>query len=466
MKPKSLKHFTLVKLIQIFLLAIVTISAVMFFAYKEFFRNTVQNKAIEISTTIKAGLTSHMKAGIMDKREYFLEELTQVHNIKSISILRSEAVTKQFGESQSRYERNHQNIANLKEPLFHWSNQDKLLKAVIPYKASSSGNLNCMQCHNVSESYVLGALEIEMDTSEYGVITSTYGLLLISLLIFFAFVIVLVVFNFVEKYISKPLSKIVDEAEEEYKFNSIIDVEQYRTLELQSLAKNLNDFNADILEKERSLKDKNRELEELNKEIESTLMESMITMGEIEEIRSQDVRFHTKRVAKLSGLIGKEYGLSDEDVKLIELTSPLHDIGKIGIADNILLKPAKLSEEEFEIMKSHSTLGYNVLKHSERKLFKTAAQIAYSHHEKYDGSGYPLGLKGDAIPLFARIVAIVDVLDALLCKRVYKRAWSIEEVREFFMQNSGKHFEPKLTSIVLENLEVYAKIIEELSLKE
>ena len=170
-----------------------------------------------------------------------------------------------------------------------------------------------------------------------------------------------------------------------------------------------------------------------------------------------------RSVSKLSALIAAEYGLSEDDVKLIELASPLHDIGKVGISDDILQKPGKLTENEFEIMKGHAELGYRVLKHSKRKILRTAASIAYSHHEKHNGKGYPKGLKGNEIPIFARIVAIVDVIDALLCKRIYKDAWSEEEVRALILKERGEHFEEKLADIVLDNFDAYVKLIKDLS---
>jgi putative nucleotidyltransferase with HDIG domain len=187
-------------------------------------------------------------------------------------------------------------------------------------------------------------------------------------------------------------------------------------------------------------------------------------IGKIEEIRSSSTSQHTKRVAILSTIIAKEYGLSDEQVKLIEIASPLHDIGKVGIADAILNKPDKLTQDEFTNIKSHSLFGYNILKNSKREILKTAAAIAYEHHEKYDGTGYPQGLKGEDISVYARIVAIVDVFDTLLSKRVYKEPWPIEDVIAFLKEQRGKQFEPKLVDILLENIDEYAHLHRDLSI--
>ena len=464
MNKKSIKQLTFIKLVQVFLIAILTISFVMFFAYKEFFRYTAEHKAIEFATVVKAGLTSHMKAGIMDKRDYFLHEITNIPNIKSLSIIRAKTVIEQYGVSSRKNEKSYTDLPtiNLHEKTFFWNNANGYVRAIIPYKANSKGELNCLQCHNAKDGETIGALDIEMDISLYQSLTSTYGYLLISMLIFFAFVIILVIFHFIEKHLTEPILKIADEADEAYAHHSTIDTEAYAVKEIHGLAHNLNELNSEVIEKEQALKGKNEELKELNEEIELTLRETMIAIGEIEEARSNDVKNHTRRVSKLSGIIAKDYGLSDTEINLIELTSPLHDIGKIGISDAILLKPGKLTADEYEIMKEHAELGHNILKHSSRIALKTAAMIAYGHHEKWNGEGYPQGLKAYEIPVFARIVAIVDVLDALLCQRIYKDAWSKEKVLEFIKEQKGKHFEPKLVDIVEEHFDEYAKVINDL----
>jgi len=465
MQKRTIKNITFTRLVQIFFIAIITISLIMFFAYKEFFKYTVETKALEISTIVKAGLTSHMKANIMQKRGYFLEEIKSTNNIKSLNIIRSQSIINQFGNSIYKNEKSYKELQGAtipNEANFLWQENTNTVRAIIPYKASSNTKLNCLQCHNAKDGDTLGALEIELDISKYQELTSIYGYLLISLLIFFALIILYFIFKFIEKYLSKPISHIAKEADEAYKSHSDIDTSNYKIAELDSLAQNLNDLNHDVLSREEELENKNRELRSLNSEIEATLRETMVAIGEIEEVRSNDVKNHTRRVSLLSATIARDYGMSEEDIKLIELTSPLHDIGKIGISDDILLKPDKLTKEEFEIMKTHAQLGYNILSHSKRIALKTAAEIAYGHHEKYDGNGYPQGLKGDEIPIFARIVAIVDVLDALLCSRVYKEAWNTKDVLEFIIQERGKHFDPNLVDIVINNFEKYSKLIESL----
>jgi response regulator RpfG family c-di-GMP phosphodiesterase len=143
--------------------------------------------------------------------------------------------------------------------------------------------------------------------------------------------------------------------------------------------------------------------------------------------------------------------------------SALHDIGKVGIEDDILNKPGKLTAEEFKQMQEHANLGYEVLKNSQRKPLQVAASIAYEHHEKWDGAGYPQGLKGEAISIYGRIVAIVDVLDALLSKRIYKEAWAPQKVKELLLDERGRHFDPKIVDIVVADFDDYVQIVQDLT---
>jgi response regulator RpfG family c-di-GMP phosphodiesterase len=181
-------------------------------------------------------------------------------------------------------------------------------------------------------------------------------------------------------------------------------------------------------------------------------------MGAIGETRSKETGLHVKRVAEYSYLLGKLWGLNEEDASLLKQASPMHDIGKVGIADNILNKPAKLTFEEFEIMKTHAEIGYDMLKHSKRPILKASAVVAISHHEKWDGSGYPKGLKGERIPIFGRITAIADVFDALGHDRCYKKAWPLENILELFRNEKGKHFDPHLVDLFFENLDKFLEI--------
>lgn len=198
----------------------------------------------------------------------------------------------------------------------------------------------------------------------------------------------------------------------------------------------------------------------LNREIIATQKEVISTMGAIGETRSKETGDHVKRVAEYSKLLALKCGLPLEEAEEIKMASPMHDIGKVGIADNILNKPGKLSVEEFEIMKTHAELGYEMLKASKQPLLKTAAIISMEHHEKWDGSGYPRGLKGKDIHLYGRITAIADVFDALGHDRVYKKAWPLEQILELFKEGRGKHFDPELIDLFFNNLDDFLSIKE------
>ncbi|AXX91517.1 regulator [Malaciobacter molluscorum LMG 25693] len=200
------------------------------------------------------------------------------------------------------------------------------------------------------------------------------------------------------------------------------------------------------------------EIVELHKELENTQREIIYKLGEISESRSQETGQHVKRVAEYSKLLAIKYDLSEEEINTVFTASPMHDIGKISIPDAILHKPGKLDEQEWEIMKTHSKIGYDILKNSTRPILKAAAEISHSHHEKWDGSGYPQGLKGGDIPIFGRITAIADVFDALGSDRSYKKAWPIENILDLFHKERGKHFDPNLVDIFFENIDEFLKI--------
>ncbi|MBI3902727.1 MAG: response regulator [Nitrosomonadales bacterium] len=170
--------------------------------------------------------------------------------------------------------------------------------------------------------------------------------------------------------------------------------------------------------------------------------ETLFRLAKAGEYRDQDTGDHIVRMARYSRLIAEAMGLPRELCELIEAAAPMHDIGKIGMPDNILQKPGKLSSEEFDVMKSHPLVGYQILHNSPSKYLSLGAKIALGHHEKYDGSGYPEGVSGNYIPLEARIVAVADVYDALTSQRPYKKGWSSEEGLAYLKEQMGSHFDP------------------------
>jgi len=202
------------------------------------------------------------------------------------------------------------------------------------------------------------------------------------------------------------------------------------------------------------------EIINLNEEILDTQKEIIYTMGEIGETRSKETGDHVRRVAEYSELLAILAGMDAKEAKLLKLASPMHDIGKVGIPDSILKKPGKLTEDEFEIMKTHTEIGFNLLNHSTRPVLKTAAIVAYQHHEKWDGSGYPKHLRGEQIHIYGRITAIADVFDALGSARIYKEAWPLDKILILFNEQQGKHFDPTLVTLLNDNLSEFLKIRE------
>lgn len=200
---------------------------------------------------------------------------------------------------------------------------------------------------------------------------------------------------------------------------------------------------------------------EVDREIIETQKEVVRTMGAIGETRSRETGNHVIRVAEYSRLLAIKVGMSEQDAELLKMASPMHDIGKVGIADAILNKPGKLSEDEFEIMKTHAELGYEMLRYSDRSILKAAATVAHEHHEKWDGSGYPRRLKGNDIHLFARITALADVFDALGSQRVYKDAWPLDKTLLHIKEQSGKHFDPVLVELFLDSMDEILAIRDE-----
>ena len=174
--------------------------------------------------------------------------------------------------------------------------------------------------------------------------------------------------------------------------------------------------------------------------------------------RDNETGLHVLRIGMTTGRLARFAGHGEEDAILIEQASPMHDIGKIGIPDAVLLKPGPLTAEEWTTMKRHTEIGASILGGYPSNLIHTARQIALSHHERWDGSGYPEGLSGEAIPLPARITAICDVFDALISERPYKKAWSTDEAASYLRSQAGRHFDATLVDVFLGRLDVFARI--------
>lgn len=203
-------------------------------------------------------------------------------------------------------------------------------------------------------------------------------------------------------------------------------------------------------------RDQNRILEEKvqarTRELYDTQLEVIRRLGRAAEYRDNETGLHIIRMSKFSQMMGEKTGMSERDTEMLLNASPMHDIGKIGIPDSILLKPGKLDAEEWKTMQTHTSIGAEILSGHSSPLLIMAREIALTHHEKWDGSGYPEGRSGTDIPLVGRIVAVADVFDALTSERPYKKAWPVEEAVSYIDEQAGKHFDPDLVAVFHEVL--------------
>jgi len=236
------------------------------------------------------------------------------------------------------------------------------------------------------------------------------------------------------------LNKPYDRVEVLIRFRNLIEVRM-----LQNQVQNQNR----LLEEKVNLR--TRELNETQQDVIHRLARAI-------EYRDSETGLHIIRMSHYTAFLAKKAGLNKDDCELILTASPLHDIGKIGIPDSILQKPGRLSDEEWEIMKTHTTIGAELLSGSNSKFMRMAREIAISHHEKWDGTGYPYGLKGEEIPLVGRICGITDVFDALMTIRPYKVAWPVDKTMDEIKQGRGNHFDPHLVDCFIEILPDIRKV--------
>jgi len=197
-------------------------------------------------------------------------------------------------------------------------------------------------------------------------------------------------------------------------------------------------------------RDLEQKVADATREILEREKETLFRLARAGEYRDEDTGNHVLRIAQYCRAIAEAMNLSEEECTSIEMAAPMHDVGKIGITDTVLLKAGKLEADEWEIMKTHTTIGYDILKGSPSSYLKLGAEIALCHHEKWDGNGYPAGLSGKKIPLAARIVAVADVYDALRSRRPYKQPWPVEEVFAYIEKETGRHFCPDCAKTFLD----------------
>jgi len=213
----------------------------------------------------------------------------------------------------------------------------------------------------------------------------------------------------------------------------------------------------------RSLQEHNQQLErrvrERTIELDTARLDILERLARAAEYRDFSTGRHAQRVGEISALLARKLGLPEPQVELVQRAAPLHDVGKIGIPDEILLKPGSLTPEEFEVMKTHIAIGVKLLAHGHSQLIQVAELIALTHHERWDGSGYPRGLSGDAIPIFGQIVAVADVFDTLIHERPYKRAWPVEKAVAEINLMSGRWFNPKVVVAFLQVLAEQSQLL-------
>ncbi len=220
-------------------------------------------------------------------------------------------------------------------------------------------------------------------------------------------------------------------------------------LEKRALSRRIQ---TEVLKQTKELLDTIQRLERVEMGVRRSQEETVYRLSRAAEYRDNETGRHLQRMSKYSAVLARKVGLSHDRSEMIRTASPMHDVGKIGISDLILYKNGRHTTEEFEIMKQHAQIGYEILRGSQSELLETAATIAWTHHEKYDGTGYPRGLQGRQIPLEGRIVAIADVFDALTSKRVYKPAFPLEQATQVMNEGRGKHFDPELLDLFWESL--------------
>ncbi len=199
------------------------------------------------------------------------------------------------------------------------------------------------------------------------------------------------------------------------------------------------------------------------REIKARERETLLRLAKAGEYRDEGTGNHVLRIARFSRLIAEGLNLPERECDEIELAASMHDIGKVGVPDRILLKEGPLDEQEMEVLREHPAIGHEILKDSPSRYISLGAVVALSHHEKFDGSGYPYGLKGEDIPLAGRIVAVADVFDALTSKRPYKEAWPLEDAVDYIREASGSHMDPQVVAVFLDNIEHVIHIRQELS---
>ncbi|MDC7218313.1 MAG: HD domain-containing protein [Spirochaetales bacterium] len=277
-----------------------------------------------------------------------------------------------------------------------------------------------------------------------------------------AFIIIIVGIVLVLNFMINPINQVktaIRKIMDERDFSHSVPVRS--TDEVGDLTMNFNNMIASVDLAQKKLKSYAVKEAVSSKLVYQREIEALELLGRASDYKDVETGNHVKRVSAYSCLIAEAIGIADEYIELLSLSAPLHDIGKLGIPDNILLKKGKLSGEEKEIMQSHTTMGFEILSNCSSKYLKAGAVIAHTHHEKYDGTGYPRGLAGEEISLFGRIVSVADVFDALTTVRPYKQAWPVEKALELIESEKGRHFDPKMVDVFIQRRKEIENILQQ-----
>ncbi len=244
------------------------------------------------------------------------------------------------------------------------------------------------------------------------------------------------------------LSKPFDEVELLARIRNSVRVKRY----YDNMEQQKDQLEVAVRERTAALNEAISKLTQIQVDLRNSQEETIYRLSRAAEFRDDETGQHLQRMSRYCQLIARRIGLDEATCEMLRIASPMHDVGKLGIPDRILLKPGRLTPEEFAVMKGHAEIGYRILVGSDATPLKMAATIAHTHHEKWDGNGYPRGLKGEEIPLHGRIAAIADVFDALTSARPYKPAWKLDDALNLMRTNSGAHFDPTLIDVFFEAL--------------
>lgn len=464
MMKESIKTILFKRLIATAIFIFILVVALIAYNFKELTFMAMMDKGQSVAKFVEAGLTTHMDIGSHKEQEQYIENLKKISNIVNMNMIHSPQVTAQYALTCHKHQFKDPIIADVfknKQASFNFTSLGKehnMLRVTFPYIADYKKGIDCLSCHNVPEGTVLGAVDFYIDMTSYKNASFGYLYIILGILSLSLLGVLILLYKFIDEHIIDPLEDLMVTTKNGYDTHTPINNDEYESLEFQDIAKKMNTYNNEVLKQKEKLQERNAQCEILMQEIKATQDALITTMATIAEAQSKETAFHVRRVTQYAYLLAKAYGLSDEECEIIESVTPMYDIGKTGVPNAILLKPGKLTEEEFETIKQHTKFGYEIFKNSSHALLQTAATIAHEHHERWDGSGYPRGLKGEEIHIYGRIVAIADVFDALITKRVYKEAWPLEEVLALFKDEKARHFDPILVDVFLSIIDDVMKL--------